>query len=75
MRLAVFSSKPYDREFLSRHAAGRGHSSPFPNVIVTGRPAFFTREALDAIARTTLENVDEVARTCTSSRPSCSGNG
>lgn len=29
----------------------------FPNVMVTGHQAFFTREAVDAIARTTLDNV------------------
>ncbi len=30
----------------------------FPNVLVTGHQAFFTREALDAIAHTTLDNAD-----------------
>lgn len=34
----------------------------FPNVIVTGHQAFFTREALTRIAETTLENVTEVQR-------------
>jgi D-lactate dehydrogenase len=29
----------------------------FPNVIITGHQAFFTRNALEAIARTTLENI------------------
>ncbi|NCN05702.1 MAG: 2-hydroxyacid dehydrogenase [Spirochaetales bacterium] len=29
----------------------------FPNVLITGHQAFFTREAIDAIARTTLENL------------------
>ena len=29
----------------------------FPNVIVTGHQAFFTRDALESIARTTLENI------------------
>ncbi|MFC3853411.1 2-hydroxyacid dehydrogenase [Salinispirillum marinum] len=29
----------------------------FPNVIITGHQAFFTREALDAIARTTVQNL------------------
>jgi D-lactate dehydrogenase len=29
----------------------------FPNVIVTGHQAFFTREALSAIAQTTLQNI------------------
>lgn len=37
----------------------------FGNVIVTGHQAFFTREALDAIATTTLENIAEVERTGT----------
>lgn len=30
----------------------------FPNVVVTGHQAFFSREALDAIARTTIRNID-----------------
>ena len=29
----------------------------FPNVMITSHQGFFTREALSAIARTTLENV------------------
>jgi D-lactate dehydrogenase len=32
----------------------------FPNVIVTGHQAFFTREALEAIAATTLANLRDV---------------
>lgn len=31
----------------------------FPNVIVTGHQAFFTREALGAIARTTMQNISD----------------
>ncbi len=31
----------------------------FPNVLVTGHQAFFTKEALAAIAKTTLENVSD----------------
>lgn len=34
----------------------------FPNVIVTGHQAFFTREALQAIACTTLENISQIER-------------
>jgi D-lactate dehydrogenase len=34
----------------------------FPNVIITGHQAFFTRDALAAIARITLENVSRVER-------------
>lgn len=34
----------------------------FPNVLVTGHQAFFTRDALEAIARQTLTNLDEFAR-------------
>ena len=34
----------------------------FPNVVVTGHQAFFTREALHAIAETTLQNVDAFER-------------
>lgn len=33
----------------------------FPNVLVTGHQAFFTREALGAIAETTLANIDDFA--------------
>jgi D-lactate dehydrogenase len=33
----------------------------FPNVIITGHQAFFTREALEAIAETTLGNIDAFA--------------
>lgn len=38
----------------------------FPNVIITGHQAFFTREALTAIAETTLANISDFAqgRTC-----------
>ena len=32
----------------------------FPNVVVTGHQAFFTQEALSAIAETTLSNIDSV---------------
>jgi D-lactate dehydrogenase len=34
----------------------------FPNVIITGHQAFFTHEALSAIARVTLDNVSQVER-------------
>ncbi len=34
----------------------------FPNVLVTGHQAFFTREALDEIARVTLDNVTRFER-------------
>jgi D-lactate dehydrogenase len=33
----------------------------FPNVLITGHQAFFTTEALDAIAHTTLDNADAMA--------------
>ncbi|GAB9474659.1 2-hydroxyacid dehydrogenase, partial [Globisporangium polare] len=29
----------------------------FPNVIITGHQAYFTKEALDSIAHTTMENI------------------
>ena len=32
----------------------------FPNVLITAHQAFLTREALDAIATTTLDNVSAV---------------
>jgi D-lactate dehydrogenase len=35
----------------------------FPNVLITGHQAFFTREALSAIALTTLDNISEFAAT------------
>ncbi len=35
----------------------------FPNVLITGHQAFFTREALGAIARTTIANVTAFERT------------
>ena len=31
----------------------------FPNVLVTGHQAFFTREALAVIARTTIDNLSD----------------
>ncbi|HWL13988.1 MAG TPA: 2-hydroxyacid dehydrogenase [Opitutus sp.] len=34
----------------------------FPNVLVTSHQAFFTREAMSAIAETTLNNLDAIAR-------------
>merc|ERR1712032_301444 len=34
----------------------------FPNVIITAHQAFFTREAIEEISRTTLRNVDGVLR-------------
>jgi len=33
----------------------------FPNVLITAHQAFLTREALEAIARTTLSNLDDLA--------------
>jgi len=33
----------------------------FPNVLVTSHQAFFTREALETIAQTTIQNLDEFA--------------
>lgn len=35
----------------------------FPNVLITGHQAFFTREALAEIARVTLRNLDDLAKT------------
>ncbi len=34
----------------------------FPNVLITSHQAFFTREALDAIARTTIDNLTAIER-------------
>jgi len=34
----------------------------FPNVLITSHQAFFTREALDAIASTTIENLSAIER-------------
>jgi lactate dehydrogenase-like 2-hydroxyacid dehydrogenase len=57
MHIAVFSTKPYDRVFLSEAAAKARHI--FPNVLITGHQAFFTEEALKAIAETTMDNIAE----------------
>jgi D-lactate dehydrogenase len=35
----------------------------FPNVLITGHQAFFTREALTNIADTTIANIDGFAKT------------
>src|SRR5581483_6244901 len=35
----------------------------FPNVIITGHQAFFTRNALEKISATTLQNISEFERT------------
>lgn len=35
----------------------------FPNVLITGHQAFFTEEALTAIAETTIANLDTFGRT------------
>lgn len=35
----------------------------FPNVVITGHQAFFTREALEEIARTTLQNITDIQLT------------
>lgn len=45
-----FSAEPIDDDVLARLMT-------FPNVIVTSHQAFFTREALESIVNTTLENV------------------
>jgi D-lactate dehydrogenase len=34
----------------------------FPNVLITGHQAFLTKEALDEIAKITLQNLDELAK-------------
>jgi D-lactate dehydrogenase len=31
----------------------------FPNVVITGHQAFFTREAMKTIANTTIQNLDD----------------
>ena len=49
-----YSSRLIDDDALSRLLT-------FPNVIVTSHQGFFTREALEQIARTTLGNVSEFA--------------
>ena len=35
----------------------------FPNVLITGHQAFFTREAMTAIAETTIKNISAFERT------------
>ena len=49
-----YSSRLIDDDALSRLLT-------FPNVIVTSHQGFFTREALEQIARTTLGNVSDFA--------------
>lgn len=46
----------------------------FPNVLITGHQAFFTGEALSAIAATTLANLDDIAagRPCPNALPTVS---
>jgi len=36
-----------------------GRLTSFPNVIVTGHQAFFTKEALDNISKSTMQNIDD----------------
>ncbi len=43
----------------------------FPNVLITAHQAFLTREALDAIAVTTLDNLDRLAAGETVPEPPC----
>ena len=38
----------------------------FPNVLITAHQAFFTKEAVDNIARVTMENIREFLQTGTS---------
>jgi lactate dehydrogenase-like 2-hydroxyacid dehydrogenase len=88
VKVAIFSAKKYDREFLSAANSARhgvcffddvyeeeeeiffedrsglilsddvfARLLTFPNVIITGHQAFFTREALLNIAGTTIENI------------------
>ncbi len=38
----------------------------FPNVVITGHQAFFTQEALQSIAETTLQNIRDIEQTGTS---------
>lgn len=49
MKIIVFSTKRYDREFLE--AANSGH--------ITGHRVFFTRNALEQIASVTTGNLTE----------------
>eukprot|EP00913_Durusdinium_trenchii_P028403 g26631.t1 len=56
----------YFFEDLSHHAIADdvlARLLTFPNVLVTGHQAFFTQEALDAIAETTLRNLQEIEQT------------
>ena len=66
MKVAVFNAKNYDREFLSAvnaayHEIIRDDVFPrlltFPNVIISGHQAFFTRETLENITATTIDNI------------------
>jgi len=57
MKVAVFSTKRYVRRFLEEANLWRRHELTFPNVVITGHQAFFTCEAMAAIAESTLANV------------------
>lgn len=41
----------------------------FPNVIITGHQAFFTREAMTAIAKTTIDNISSFEKTGAATYP------
>ena len=43
----------------------------FPNVLITGHQGFFTREALQAISRTTIANITQFQRTGAALHPVC----
>lgn len=57
MRIAVFSTKPYDRQFLTTYRI-----LSFPNVLVTGHQALFTANALRGIGGTTIADITAFAR-------------
>jgi len=78
MKVAVFSTKRYHRESLEGANVSKQHSLrffeiirddvftrllTFPNVIITEHQAFFTTNALENIAATTVGNITEFERT------------
>ena len=58
-KIAIFDTKPYDKESFERQNKTLSLLVSLPNVIVTSHQAFLTHEALANIAETTLKNLDD----------------
>lgn len=69
MKLAVYSTKQYDKKYLQQVNESFGvfrRLSACHNVLFTGHQAFLTAEALTSISQTTLQNLSnlEKGETC-----------